>query len=129
MKKNNFLLFVLFLSSFKGFTQLRITPKFSIGIMAGFTQNYEFIKRYRNSHQISPEKNTISRPLKTFGLYAEYSNNKNFNINLQLKYIRIIQHQYHDSNGNVTFEPALAVYETLNTSFYYDYYFNNNMEY
>lgn len=124
--KKVFLILALCTFSSEGISQLRITPKFSVGIMAGLTQNYEFTKRYRNSYQINTEKNIISRPLKTFGLYAEYSNNKYFNLNFQLKHIRIIQHQFQDSNGNVTFEPALTVSETLNSSLYYDYYLNNH---
>ncbi len=124
--KKIFLILALCTFSSEGFSQLRITPKFSVGIMAGFTQNYEFMERYRNSYQINKKRNTTLRPRITFGLYAEYSNNKNFNINLQIKNIRVIQHQYQDPNGNIAFDPALTVYETLNISLYYDYYLSNH---
>ncbi|HEY1053987.1 MAG TPA: hypothetical protein VGE24_02600 [Emticicia sp.] len=126
MKRKILFLFLAFLLSFKGFSQLRLTPKFSIGVMTGFTQNYEFMERYRNSYQINSKKNTTLRPRITLGFYAEYSNNKNFNLNIQLKLIRIIQHQYQDPNGNIAFDPALTVYETLNTSLYYDYYLKSH---
>ena len=126
MTKKILFIFLLHLIYFKGTSQFRVTPKFSAGIMVGFSQNYEFMERYRNSYQINSNKNTTLKPRITLGLYAEYSNNKNFNLNLQLKLIRIIQHQYQDPNGNIAFDPALTVYETLNTSLYYDYYLKSH---
>jgi len=120
MKKGIFYLCMLLLCYFDGNAQ-----KFSAGVLAGFTQNYEFTKYYTSYKPTNLEKSVNNGLNPSFGIYGQYEMTKKSSLALQVKYMRIIQQYFQDSVGVPVFKPTNAGYQCLNIASYYNFDINS----
>jgi hypothetical protein len=97
------------------------SQKLSLGVLAGYTMNFEFTKSNSSYLSITTEKSIDTKPRVSFGIYSEYKIGKKLSAGLQIKNIRVIQTSNQDTEGNPIFSHINAVYETINFSHYYTY--------
>ena len=107
--KRNLLLLVVLLIGTEGFAQ-----KFSLGVLAGISQNYEFTRRINPHTSFTPpySKNTVDNALNpTFGIFGAYTINKKHKVELEVRYRKIVQQQTGDFRRlylNTTITPYYA---------------------
>lgn len=119
--KKNILIILLLLTPNEVFSQ-----KLSLGVLAGYTMNFEFTKSNSSYLSTTTEKSIDTKPRLSFGIYSEYKIGKKLSAGLQIKNIRVIQTLNQDTQGNPIFSHINAVYETINFSHYYAYHVNAN---
>lgn len=102
------------------------SQKLSLGVLAGYTMNFEFTKSNSLYLSTTTEKSIDTKPRLSFGIYSEYKIGMKLSAGLQIKNIRVFQTLNQDMQGNPIFSHINAVYETINFSHYYTYNVNTH---
>lgn len=102
------------------------SQKLSLGVLAGYTMNFEFTKSNSLYLSTTTEKSIDTKPRLSFGIYSECKIGMKLSAGLQIKNIRVFQTLNQDMQGNPIFSHINAVYETINFSHYYTYNVNTH---